>query len=206
MSLLARPRWRNLPFRNASQQQRDQFLSLRSIPILIFIASGLTIQPAPAASNPILDVIPLAAPALPAIEGIAASPNGDNVYVAVFENSSIAVINTATNLVTSIIPTTAAPLSVAVSPDGGTLYVTDQGASLKVFALPTGDPLFTLSLGGGGGIPAVSPNGKMLYVPVDNGTVIALDYVGNTATITTGGSPTQVVFNSAHALCHEQFR
>ncbi|MBV8275511.1 MAG: YncE family protein [Verrucomicrobia bacterium] len=43
----------------------------------------------------------------------------------------------------------------------------------------------------------VSPDGTMVYVPLSNGTVTTLDYIGNAiGTITTGGWPTQAVFSS----------
>lgn len=87
------------------------------------------------------------------------------------------------------------PYGVTVSPDGGTLYVTDDNDGLEVFSLPTGELVASLSLSTEGELPGVSPGGSILYAPVAGGTIVALDYLGNIGTIITGGSPSQVVFN-----------
>ena len=46
-----------------------------------------------------------------------------NAYITNDGSGNVSVIDTATNTVTATIPVGAAPFAVAVSPDGGTVYV-----------------------------------------------------------------------------------
>jgi YVTN family beta-propeller protein len=196
------PRQRsNAPYRTQGQSQRSSYFPLRSIQTLIVLTIGLAAAPSSRGeivtdtSSPVVDVIPLAPPGVSGLVGIAASPNGKEVYVADNADSTIAVINATTHLVSSFIPTMARPFGVAVSPDGGTLYVTDANDGLEVFSLPTGELVSSLPLSSVGQLLGVSPDGSILYVPLAGGTILALDYLGNVGTITTGGAPSQVVFN-----------
>ena len=184
-----------------SQPKGRPLFSLNLIQTLIVLTIGLAVPPSSRAeivtdtSSPVVDTIPLAPPGGGGPIGIAASPNGKEVYVADTPDSTIAVINATTHLVSAFIPTMADPYGVAVSPDGGTLYVTDDTDGLEVFSLPTGELVSSLTLPSGAELPGVSPDGSILYVPVADGTIVAIDYLGNIGTIPTGGSPTQVVFN-----------
>jgi YVTN family beta-propeller protein len=62
-------------------------------------------------------------------------PSGATVYVTNSDvsSNSVAVVNTATNLITATIPLTASngrePYGIAISPDGSTLYVANSNAS-----------------------------------------------------------------------------
>jgi YVTN family beta-propeller protein len=122
---------------------------------------------------------------------IIASPDGGRVY-ALYEGSavlspSVLVIDTATNTaITTITSVGVAPLGLAITPDGKTLYVADQLHA--VFIIDTGTNAITGSIPITAGFPiclAVTPDGKTLYVglEVSNDVVMV-----NTATNTVVGS------------------
>jgi YVTN family beta-propeller protein len=51
------------------------------------------------------------------------------VYITDLDNSTVSVIDTATNTVTTTIPVGTGPSGVAVTPDGATVYVANQFSS-----------------------------------------------------------------------------
>ena|GEM_PF-5061046 len=190
--------------RRVSPARRSPKLSLKSVQTLIFFAMPLAVASASRAeivtdtSSPVVDTIPLVTPNSPALGGIAASPNGKDVYVAIAEGESIAVLNASTHQISSVIQTLASPIFMEVSPDGTTLYVTDEASDLEAIALPIGGVLFTLPVGSNPQLVAVSPDNTKVYVPAIDGTVTAIDYEGPTfsTTISVGGEADQVVFNA----------
>jgi YVTN family beta-propeller protein len=202
----------SLPSCRAKQPQRTSDFLLKSFPALLALATGLMVTPASQAqivtdaSTPVIDTIPVGSPPL---GGIASSPNGKQVYVAIEEGLSVAAINTATHQISSFIETPAGPLAVAVSPDGTTLYVTDESGEVDAIGLPTGDLLFNIPTGSDPQLPGVSPDNTMVYVPCFDGTLTILDYNSTTpvTNITLGGEPTQVVFNAEGTeayVCNEK--
>ena len=187
-----------------SQPKGRPFFSLNLIQSLIVLLIGLAIPPASRAEivtdagSSVVQTIPIAAPGGNGVGGLAISPNGKNVYVAVSEGDAIAVIDTATHQISSFIETASNPLGVVVSPDGTTLYVTEGDNNLEVFSLPTNELLFTVPVGSGPQIPGVSPDGTMVYVACTDGTITTIDYdTGIVSSIAVGGEPFQVVFNAA---------
>ena len=150
------------------------------------------------ATSSVVQTIPIAAPGSDDLGGIVISSNGKNVYVAVTRGDAIAVIDTATHQISSFIETLSAPLGLAVSRDGSTLYATDELSNLEVFSLPTGEFLFEVPVGNNPQIPGVSPDGTLVYVPALDGTITTIDYdTGIIGSIAVGGQPFQVVFNAA---------
>lgn len=107
------------------------------------------------------------------------APDGKKLYVSVDYSDHIAVIDTATNAVSStIVLKERYPIGVAVSPNGKTLYVTtmtydkngNQVASVAKVSTSSGKVTGTVKLPGA--IPtfydiAVSPDGKKIYVIAD---------------------------------------
>ncbi len=68
--------------------------------------------------------------------GVAVNPAGTFAYVANNSDSTVSVINLATNTVTATIPVGSSPFGVAVNSDGTFAYVTDEsGNAVSVIAL-----------------------------------------------------------------------
>ena len=128
-------------------------------------------------------------------EGIAVNPNGKNVYVAasfsdriLHENITVYDVNPTTGALTgrgNVRSHGDTPHSVAVSPDGKSLYATqcctDHGiAQFDITAnggLVSKTPA-TVPISGEGGQVAVSPNGKSVYVTSYVGSTIYQFNVG----------------------------
>jgi DNA-binding beta-propeller fold protein YncE len=78
-------------------------------------------------------------------EGLLLDPAAHRLFVAVTNRDLVAAIDTTTNAVSALMPvgrpggTGTAPVALALSPDGGTLYSADAGEdALAVLRLPTG--------------------------------------------------------------------
>ena len=150
MSLSTPPLRPNVRFRSVNQPKGNPFLSLRAIPFLIVLASCLAIQPAVGAS-PVVKTIAVTSPGF--IDGIVASPSRSAVYAADLQNLRVAVIDTVTNQISSFIHTSNPPIGLGISPDGNTLYVTEDfgegGGVLEAISIPTLTSLFVVTVGGG---------------------------------------------------------
>jgi len=118
------------------------------------------------------------------------------VYVANSDSSTVSVIDTATNMVATTIPTLPSGLvGVALTPDGSKVYVAALSGSLSVIATATDAVIATIQLAANAFGVAVSPDGRKVYVANGNfATVSVIDTESNTmiATIPVGGSPTGV--------------
>jgi YVTN family beta-propeller protein len=64
---------------------------------------------------------------VPFASGVAASPDGQHVYVTEAQASRVAVINVKTNSVDASLPIGWIPLAVAVSGDGARAFITEWG-------------------------------------------------------------------------------
>jgi YVTN family beta-propeller protein len=186
---------RNVPFRSVNLPKGNPFLSLRAIPFLIVLAGSLAIQPAVRA-NPVVKTITVDAPN--SLGGIIASPTRSAVYVADGLSNRIAVIDTVANQIDFFIPTANPPLGLGLSPDGNTLYVTEQLAfpfgALEAISLTTFSQLFIVRIVAPPEFPGVSSNGSTVYVPA--GRIVAV--VGgplNGDNIFVNGAAVDVVFN-----------
>lgn len=115
------------------------------------------------------------------------SPDGSRVY-ALYEGSvgfpaSVLVIDAVTNTpITTITNVGVAPLGLAITPDGKTLYVADQIHA--VFIIDTTSNTITGSIPVTAGFPdslAVTPDGKRLYVGLEvANAVTVIDTTTNT--------------------------
>ena len=75
------------------------------------------------------------------------------------------MIDTAANRVTAELPVADQPYSVAIAPDGSTVYVTDMGSN-SVLALDAATlrKVATIPVGGVPGVVAVTPDGSQAWV------------------------------------------
>jgi YVTN family beta-propeller protein len=141
--------------------------------------------------NEVIDVIP----GLHEPEGVVA--DSKYIFVAEESNNTIAVIDAASHqIVDNAIYAGTAPVGVALTPNGKTLYVGDDGGVLgfATDSLIQTQTLLTSEFSFG---LAVSPNGKILYVVDSNGQISVFDTAGIgtfVTNITVGSDPIDVAF------------
>jgi len=95
------------------------------------------------------------------------TPNGATVYVAAGDSAAVYPINTKTNKPGSPIPVGNFPAGLLMSPNGKTLYVSNDDpplGSVEAISTATGKVTATIATGSGAYEMALSPNGKTLYV------------------------------------------
>ena len=132
---------------------------------------------------------------------------GLSVYVANTNSNTVSVINTATNNVVATVSVGNGPVSVAITPDGGTVYVTNLDGTVSVISTATNAVVTTLALGSGApavGV-AVSPDGTKAFVGnTTANTVSVINTTTNTivATVPAGTDPSGVVFSPSGALAY----
>jgi hypothetical protein len=96
---------------------------------------------------------------------LAASPDGEHVYVVVGADSGFVDIQTSTNTVVSRTRTSSGIQSVTVTPDGAYVLAADQ-YGIRYVNAATGVVVDSLFYHGGvGGVPAVFPGGDSIYIP-----------------------------------------
>jgi YVTN family beta-propeller protein len=124
--------------------------------------------------------------------GLAMNPAGTRLYVANYGESSVSVVDTATDLAIGAVSTGRAPFALSVSPDGTRLFVGNQvdktlsiidTASLTTLAevpLSTAQPYGVQSGPGGDAVYVADfANSKLLVVDAINGVVASQIAVGN---------------------------
>jgi len=135
---------------------------------------------------------------------VAVSPDGRHAYIANSDAQVITVMDTAVNQVTATIPIAAGPPQfLTFTPDGRTLYVTifnNQGTIHEIDALDTASNtrIATIPQSARPFHPAVSPDGKLLYVPhLDAAYVSVVNTTTNTviAQIKVAPDPHSVSFS-----------
>ncbi len=90
----------------------------------------------------------------------------------------MSVIATAVNAVTATVQAGPGPLGVAVSPDGRTAYIAEDGVPATVAVIDTGTGAITrtIPIGGNAVAVAITPDGRAAYVTNDaSNTVSVLD-------------------------------
>ncbi len=126
--------------------------------------------------------------------GLAVSPDGGRLYVAVNGADSVAVIDTATGRPTATIAVGVGPVDVVGSPDGARVYVTNKGdGTVSVIDTATHTVIGTAAVGGVPSGIAVAADGSSVYVSTnagDDGFVVVLDADGGISTgIRVGANP-----------------
>ncbi|HEY6423126.1 MAG TPA: Hsp70 family protein [Pseudonocardiaceae bacterium] len=135
---------------------------------------------------------------------IAVTPNGRHVYVANGEAQVVTVLDTAINQVTATIPIAAGPPQfLTFAPDGRKLYVSIFNAQKTIHAVDVIDTtsntvVATIPQPARPFLPAVTPNGKLLYIPnhdVASVSVVATDTNKVIAQISVPANPHWVAFS-----------
>jgi YVTN family beta-propeller protein len=127
--------------------------------------------------------------------GVSVTPDGSKVYVTNFASSTVSVIDTATDTVTTtILPVSSFPAGVTANPDGTKVYVANSqqfASNVSVIATATNTVIATIPVGEEPFGIAVTPNGSNIYVASISRTVSVIDSATNTvsATIPVGFDP-----------------
>jgi YVTN family beta-propeller protein len=138
---------------------------------------------------------------LAASPAVAASPPAWTAYVVSYNDDAVIPVNTATDAVGSPIIVGSGPSAIAITPDGSTAYVTEEGTSntspgfVTPIDLSTNTPGAPISVGSGPDAIAITPNGLTAYVGnYNDDTVTPVNLVTNAAgkAIPVGGAPTSI--------------
>jgi YVTN family beta-propeller protein len=135
---------------------------------------------------------------------VASSPNGRHVYIANRDAQALTVVDTAINQLTATVPIKAGPPQfLAFTPDGRTLYVSifnDQQTIHMIDVIDTSSNTVTATIPQPARpfLPAVTPDGKRLFVPnhdVAAVSVVATDTNTIIAQIKVAPDPHWVAFS-----------
>jgi YVTN family beta-propeller protein/probable HAF family extracellular repeat protein len=141
---------------------------------------------------------------------LAVTPDQSTLYVADAGNDTVSVIETATNTVETTIPVGSFPDGVAVTPDGRSVYVANNGGNnpssdtVSVINTDSNQVIKTVTVGPAPFLPKVTPDGSHVYVSNQNNTISAIDTATNTvsSTITLSAEATGLVFTPNGAFAY----
>jgi YVTN family beta-propeller protein len=120
------------------------------------------------------------------------NPAGTKAYATLQTGQGLAVVDVASNTLTTTVPLASDGFNLIVSPNGQRVYVTTADGTLYVVNTATNTVITTLAVGAAANGLAWSPDGSVLYVSSrDAGTVVAINPATNsiTRTYTLGGMP-----------------
>ena len=180
--------------------------------VAVIIAGGVLFSGSAASAVPVSDITVGASPI-----GVALSPDGVNAYVS-NSDGSVSKINTATNVMTSIMGVGTAspyaagqgPYGIAVSPNGALVYVTLNGDNSIAVIDTTNDSVthpagFTNAFTGPYSV-VFSPDSLNAYVTnADGNSVSVLDTANNTVVgspISVGSSPWGIALSPTGARAY----
>ena len=107
----------------------------------------------------------LAALTLAACASTSSHKAGPKLYVGLFKDSAVAVVDTATNRVVGTIPVPKGPHGLVVTPDGRKLYVSSDGdSSVSVIDTASDRVVATVDVGANPHGLAMAPDGKLVLV------------------------------------------
>jgi YVTN family beta-propeller protein len=93
------------------------------------------------------------------------SPAGPKLYVGLFKDNAVAVVDTETNRVLATIPVPRGPHGLVVTPDGRKLYVSSDGdSSVSVIDTASDRVVATVDVGANPHGLAMAPDGKLVLV------------------------------------------
>jgi DNA-binding beta-propeller fold protein YncE len=127
--------------------------------------------------------IPVASP----IRDVALSHDGALAYVAIFDThwgGSIDIIDTAINEITAKVGIGGAPMQMAVSRDGASVYIADY-EHVAVLCTETNSIIDTLAVTAEPSCVAVSPDGSRLYIADHEGTVTVMSLASDATALET---------------------
>jgi YVTN family beta-propeller protein len=142
-------------------------------------------------------------PVAPAVEGIAVSPSGDQVWVASNRAKTVSIVSPATGTVTDTIGGFGMPYRLAITPDGRTAVITDPpGAAVRFVDVATREEAGRVTFAADSLVPTaefpgspcpegviVTPDGRTAFVTLQGrNRVVAIDVAAHTvvATMPTG--------------------
>jgi YVTN family beta-propeller protein len=105
---------------------------------------------------------------------LAVTPDGAHVYVTNSGGSTVSVIATASNTITSTISSITAPVRVAVTPDGTRAYVTNGSGSIWLINTTTNAIIESLSGGASMVGVAVTPSSTQIYAANQSGSTVTV--------------------------------
>jgi YVTN family beta-propeller protein len=123
------------------------------------------------------------------------------VYTGNYSNGTVSVIDTATNLIVGApIPLEKANdlASMAISPNGKTLYVAEYSESIAVIDTQTNQPVGSIPIEDSTNTIAISPDGKTAYATLSGDAVAVIDTTSNQTVglpIPVGEEPYGVAFS-----------
>lgn len=184
---------------------------------LATMASGLGEQPVGVEVKRPVNTIVATIPVGSDPYDVVVAPNGQSVYVANSLSNTVSVIDAGTNTVIFTIPVGKSPDGLAITPDGSELYVANwnDGKRGTISVVSTSNDVVTATLtdlGQGLEAPAVSPDGKSVYVPVVNpnstnnsGRVTIIDTATNQVSSTPihiRGQAYQIIFSPSGQIAY----
>ena len=93
------------------------------------------------------------------------APAGPKLYVGLFKDNAVAVVDTATNRVVGTIPVPKGPHGLVVTPDGRKLYVSSDGdSSVSVIDTASDRVVATIDVGAKPHGLTMAPDGKLVLV------------------------------------------
>lgn len=117
-------------------------------------------------------IFAVAAIPAPTTAAVLASPKA---YVGVFNDNTVAVIDTGTNRVLTTIPIPTGPHGLVITPDGRRVYASSDGASsVSVISTITDRVVSTIDVGRFPHGLAISPDGRQLLVAVYGASQVAM--------------------------------
>jgi YVTN family beta-propeller protein len=131
---------------------------------------------------------------------LAASPDGERVYVPNHDSGGVSVIDTRTNTITADIPVAPMPHWVAFTPSGRFVYVANHMAGLvTVIDTQSNQVVATVSVGGSPHSIAVSPDGRLAEVVNYDGNYVSIIDTSTNAVVKTvpvGTNPQSIAFST----------
>ncbi|MFJ3234598.1 beta-propeller fold lactonase family protein [Streptomyces sp. NPDC086787] len=133
--------------------------------------------------------------------GLAVSPRGGELYVAINSTDSVAIIDTATNTVSGSIGVGDHPVGVTFTPNGRKAYVSNQGDdTLSVIDVATGTVTETVALGQTPGeMMGITPDGSRAFVANQSANTTSVIRTSDDTvlqTVATGQQPTEVAIGT----------
>jgi YVTN family beta-propeller protein len=140
--------------------------------------------------------------------GIAVTPDGTRAYVSVGQNGNpfVAVVDTATDAVSATIAVGNMPTLLAITPNGGRVYVPNFGSdTASVIDTSSNRVMATVAVGPGPYGVAFSPDGSRAYITNAGAAAVSVIDVATNAVLATthvGSLPAGLALTTSPRLAH----